>query len=232
KTNRIWEIDFLRGVAIIFMSLFHLLYDLSEFYKFNIDYTSGVIDLMGETSALMFITLTGISCSLSKNNLKRGLKILFFALTITIVTYIYDVNTYINFGILHLLGISILLHYLFRSLKTYQLLLAGTIIIIVGNIFSQLSVSTNYLIPFGLTSPYYAALDYYPLLPYFGVFLYGMVLKNVFYPQKRSLFKSTFNDNLINMLGRHSLFIYLTHQPVILAILFLQHKIGLLETFV
>jgi uncharacterized membrane protein len=96
KTNRIWEIDFLRGVAIIFMSLFHLLYDLSEFYKFNIDYTSGVVDLMGETSALMFITLTGISCSLSKNNLKRGLKILFFALTITIVTYIYDVNTYIN----------------------------------------------------------------------------------------------------------------------------------------
>ena len=47
ESNRIWEIDFLRGIAIILMSLFHLLYDLSEFYNYDINYTSGPVDIIG-----------------------------------------------------------------------------------------------------------------------------------------------------------------------------------------
>lgn len=110
ESNRIWEIDFLRGIAIILMSLFHLLYDLSEFYNYDINYTSGPVDIIGLTSAIMFIILTAISSSLSSNNLKRAAKILFFAYCITAITYFYDPQTFINFGILHLIGFSILLY--------------------------------------------------------------------------------------------------------------------------
>jgi len=229
EKNRIWEIDFLRGIAIILMSLFHLLYDLSEFYNFDIDYTAGLVDLIGLTSALMFITLTGISSSFSKSNLKRGIKILFVALIITAVTYIYDPATYINFGILHLIGISILLYSFFQKLSTPLLILSGILIIIIGNYLDNLSVTSNFGVPFGLTNSFYTALDYYPLFPYFGVFLLGVALKNVFYPTKHSLFKFSLPaDNHINKLGQHSLSIYLLHQPIILAILFLLHKMGVL----
>jgi len=225
EKNRIWEIDFLRGIAIILMSLFHLLYDLSEFYDFAIDYTTGIVDLIGLTSALMFITLTGISSALSRNNLKRGLKILFFALVITILTYIYDSATYINFGILHLIGISILLYGFFKKLSTPLLILLGVLIIIIGNLFDNITVKTNFLVPFGLTGSYYAALDYYPLFPYFGVFLLGMALKNILYREKRSVFNFSLPvNNPINTLGQHSLFIYLIHQPLILTVLFLLKK--------
>ncbi|MGI6225289.1 MAG: heparan-alpha-glucosaminide N-acetyltransferase [Peptococcales bacterium] len=229
RHNRIWEIDFFRGIAIILMSLFHLLYDLSEFYNFNIDYTTGIVDIIGLSSAIMFITLTGISSSLSKNNFKRAIKILFFAYIITALTYIYDPNTYINFGILHLIGVSILLYPFFKKLSPFLLLLLGLSIILMGNVFSNVTLAHNFLIPLGLTTSNYAALDYYPLFPYFGVFLWGIAMGRIFYPEKQSLFKfSPPAKNPISFLGRHSLFIYLTHQPVFLTLLFLLHRGNLL----
>jgi len=229
EKSRIWEIDFLRGIAIILMSLFHLLFDLSDFYAFDIDYTAGIVDFIGATSALMFITLTGISSSLSRNNLNRSLKILFFAYLITLVTYFYDPNTYINFGILHLIGFSIVLYSFFKRFRTLILIFIGLLIIILGNILDNITVSTNLFAPFGLTSATYASLDYYPLLPYFGVFILGMSLKNIFYLNKQSLFSfSPSPNNPISLLGQHSLLIYLIHQPIILAVLFIMHKVGLL----
>lgn len=228
KNTRIWEIDFLRGIAIILMSLFHLLYDLSEFYDYDIDYTTGIVDIIGLASALMFIALTGISSSLSKNNFKRAIRILFFAYCITAITYVYDANTFINFGILHLIGFSILLYKFFYRLNTPLLFLLAALIIFSGNILDKFTVNTNLLIPFGLTSPSYASLDYYPLFPYFGVFLLGMAFKNIFYREKRSLFNFSLpSKNPINLLGRNSLFIYLAHQPIFLAVLFLLNKIGI-----
>lgn len=228
RENRIWEIDFLRGIAIILMSLFHLLYDLSEFYNFSIDYTTGIVDLIGLSSAVMFIILTGISSSLSRSNFKRGAKILLFALMITIITYIYDPDTYINFGILHLIGISILLYSFFKTLNTPLLILLGTLFIVLGNFIGDITLTTNLLVPLGITNSTYAALDYYPLFPYFGVFLFGMALKSILYPQKRSIFSfSLSSNNPINFLGQKSLLIYLIHQPIILAVLFLMDKMGI-----
>ncbi|NLT95649.1 MAG: DUF1624 domain-containing protein [Clostridia bacterium] len=229
KKVRIWEIDFLRGIAIILMSIFHLLYDLSEFYDYDIDYNSGIVDIMGFSSALMFITLTAISSSFSRNNFKRAVKILFFAYCITGITYVYDSSTYINFGILHLIGFSILLYHFFNKFSSPVLILLGVLIIITGHYFDSFTVNTNLLTPFGLTGPNYKSLDYYPLFPYFGVFLLGMALKNIFYPQKRSIFKFSLSyKNPIIILGRHSLFIYLAHQPLFLAILFIMNKLNLL----
>ncbi|MFZ5944354.1 MAG: heparan-alpha-glucosaminide N-acetyltransferase [Bacillota bacterium] len=228
-SQRIWEIDFLRGVAIILMSLFHLLYDLSEFYGFNIDYTTGIVDLIGETSALMFILLTGISCALSRSNIRRGLKILFFAMIITVVTYIYDTDTYINFGILHLIGTSIFLYYVFKDLNSLWLIVIGTFIILLGNYFDGIAVNTNFFVPLGLTTAYYASLDFYPLFPYFGVFLYGVALRKIVYPSKKSIFNFSWEKSPVNSLGQHSLLIYLTHQPVFLVLLVLMQRLGLIS---
>ncbi|KJS21807.1 MAG: hypothetical protein VR72_08715 [Clostridiaceae bacterium BRH_c20a] len=228
KQRRIWEIDLLRALAIILMSYFHLIYDLSEFYDFNIDYTRGIIYFIGKTSALIFIVLTGFSCSLSSNNLKRGIKVIFFALIISGVTYLYDYKTYINFGILHLLGTSILLYLLFKKLKPPSLLFLGTLLLFFGKVTNALTISNNFLVPFGITSPYYTALDYYPLLPYLGVFLYGIALRKILYPERSSLFKISFWSKPLELLSNNSLLIYLIHQPILLGILFILKKLLLL----
>lgn len=228
KINRIWEIDFLRGVAIILMALFHLFYDLKEFYGYNFEYQTGIIYYIGKLSALMFIMLTGISCSFSKNNLKRGIRVLFYALIITIVTYIYDPNTYVNFGILHFLATCIILYKFFRPLNNLALFSLGTLIILTGYIINQFSVSSNIFVPFGLTSDNYTSLDYYPLFPYLGVFLYGIAIKSLLYPANKSLLNPYFNFKPINFFGKHSLFIYLIHQPIIIGLLKVLDLIGLI----
>lgn len=218
--KRIGEIDFLRGIAIILMITFHLLYDLKEFCGWEfINYKKGPVFFIGKTSALMFITITAISCSLSRNNIKRGLKILFFALIITVVTYFYDPKNYINFGILHFLGISVLLFPFFNRFPSYLLAFLAILSIILGNLFADLNLSHNYLLAFRLTSSTYQSLDYYPLFPYLGAFLGGMILKRIFYPKNKSLVKINLENNFISFLGRHSLVIYLSHQPIFLLII-------------
>ena len=88
--KRFWEIDFLRGLAIIMMILFHLLYDLTYFGEYNLNVHSGFWLYFGRMTATIFILLVGISLTLSfsraekKQNakkkvyqkyLKRGLKV-------------------------------------------------------------------------------------------------------------------------------------------------------------
>src|SRR5690606_12516153 len=95
------------------------LYDLKEFYGFPIDYNEGFYYYIGKTSGILFIVLSAISCSLSANNLKRGLKILAWAASITVASHLYDPEFGIKYGILHFLGTSILLFPLFRNLNIY-----------------------------------------------------------------------------------------------------------------
>ena len=83
ENRRIWEIDFLRAVAIILMAAFHTIYDLNEFAGMNVEYLNGFWYWEGKTSALLFIFLAGISSGLSKNTVRRGIKVLVFAMAIT-----------------------------------------------------------------------------------------------------------------------------------------------------
>ncbi|KAB2950941.1 DUF1624 domain-containing protein [Heliorestis acidaminivorans] len=226
--RRIWEIDLLRGIAIILMVLFHLLYNLKEFYGFNIDYQSGIIFFIGKASALLFIILTGISCSFSKNNFQRGLKILFYAFLITFVTYLFDSERFITFGILHFLAISIFLYIFVKNLDIFSLFIIGSLVILIGYMVGQVSISHNYFLMFGLTSSSYMSFDYYPLLPYFGVFLYGVALKKILYPSYESVLPIVWNIKPLGYLGRKSLYIYLIHQPILLVFLSLMEQVNLL----
>jgi uncharacterized membrane protein len=219
--KRVWEIDFLRGIALILMIIFHIAWDLNEFYNFPIEYSSGYMYCVGKAAAFLFIVITGISCTFSKNNFKRAIKILLVAMGITAATFIYDNETFIIFGILHFLGISILLYPLIEKRNKVFLLLFGTIVIIAGQILLTIPMTHNFFLPFGLTSPDYYPLDYFPLLPYFGLFLYGVFLAKVFYPIKRSIFNFELPKNPISFFGKHTLVIYVLHQPIILAVLYL-----------
>ena len=230
--SRIWEIDFLRGLAIVLMVGYHLLYDLGDFVGikkflgFSTDLSSPAWLIAQNFFAGLFVVLSGISSTFSRNNFRRCVKFAVVALLITAVTYLFDPASAILFGIIHCLAVSVLIYALTFQRTRPTTRAAWGAVVLSGAFFMPalrklLAVKTNWLIPFGLFSPSFASLDYFPLIPWFGIFLIGTALGEWIYAQPKSLLHRQLPDNPINWCGRHSLLIYLIHQPLILAILYL-----------
>jgi len=224
KKERAWELDLLRGIALLLMIIFHVVFDLRDIYSYPVYYDRGIFYYVGKVSAILFMLISGISCSFSRSNVKRGIRVLLIAMVITLATYLFDPGLIIKFGILHFLGISMILFPLFNGLNKYFIFIIATLIIIVGNFFSTLTVPFEYLFPIGLMSSSFTSSDYYPLLPWFGVFLYGVAFSKIIYREKKSVFNFKVKDNPLLFMGRHTLAVYLIHQPLILLILNLIFK--------
>lgn len=218
RTNnkRIWEIDFLRGIALILMIIFHLVYDLKEFFEYNLSYNQGVYMYIGKISGSLFILISAVSCSFSRNNFKRAGKFLGVAVIITLVSSMHNPAYSIKFGIMHFLGMSILLYPVLAKQNKYLLAILGTAIIGLGQYFGPIPATNNYLFLFNLTSTTWVSTDYYPLFPWFGVFIYGIILGKVFYSWNEGLNSRVYRNNIIVFLGRHTLVVYLIHQPLLL----------------
>ena len=236
--NRIWEIDFIRGIAIILMVIFHLIVDLKDFYAYPINYLTGFWYLEGKSSAILFMLISGVSSTLGRSSPLYGSKIFAWGMFLTVVTYIYNPSNYILFGILHFLGISLLSARFMRRLPTSWLFMISCAAIAIGIFFSERFVTNPYLFPIGLITSTFISLDYYPIFPWYGVFLFGVMLGKIIYADKKrfglcqaSQMQSGFLGSLLLVrpvkliiwLGQHSLAVYLTHQPILLALLYLLH---------
>lgn len=227
SSQRIWEIDYIRGTAIILMIAFHTVVDLTDFFSYNISYLSGFWFYIGKLSALLFILTAGISSTLNnKTLLKHGFKVLLCGMILTIITYIYNPSTYIRFGILHLLGCSIMSYTFLSSLRAIWLLMAGMILFVIGYAFTPAIVASPYLLPLGLVTSSFASIDYYPLIPWYGIFLVGAAGGKMLYGKRNSIVPQAFAPSLklIIYLGKRSLLIYLIHQPILLVILYSIHR--------
>jgi len=238
--KRFWEIDFFRGIAIIMMVIYHSVYDLSSFGHYNINATSGFWLYFARTTANIFIFLVGVSLYISyiktekrtKNKrtlyikyFKRGLKIFCWGLIITGVTWFLYGKGYVIFGILHLIGISIILAFPFLKLRFWNFPL-GILCIILGAYLKGLTFNFQWLLWLGFKPMNFYSIDYFPLLPWFGVILLGIFFGNLFYrDDSRKFYLIDFSYfNLVkafSFLGKHSLLIYLIHQPLIIAVLYL-----------
>jgi len=231
RRPRIWELDFLRGAAIILMVLYHLGFDLTEFcgirsllgIRFNI-FSRGIAAAQ-LVFAGVFIVLCGISSTLTRSNVRRALKILAVAVAVTVVTYFFNASSAIYFGILHCLGISILIYGLtLQKTGAVASAAAGAFVLVLSvalsAVMKDVFVGFDWLMPFGITSGTFSSYDYFPLLPWFGVFLLGTALGKSVYARKRSVIAARLPETFINAAGRHSLLIYIIHQPVIIGILY------------
>ena len=219
KSNRIWEIDFIRGIALLLMIFFHIMYDLGDIYGYPVNYESGVIWVIGRVSAILFIIISGLSSTLSRNNPKRGLKVFAAALAISIVTYIAGRDYLIKFGILHFLGVSMMIYPLLNKAGSLELIVGGVLSLLAGNLISKVKVQSGLLFPVGLTNKYFYSADYYPVFPWIGVYIFGIVAGRFLYKERKSLFSFSMKDNPLLFLGRHTFMIYLIHQPLIIIIL-------------
>lgn len=211
---------------------YHLLYDLGDFVGlkkflfFSTDLTTPSWLIAQNFFAGLFVVLSGISSNLSRNNIRRFLKFLVVALLITAATYIFDRSSVILFGIIHCLAISVLIHcLLFQKTKQATRAIWGSLILLTGFFMpalrKALAISSDWLLPLGFHSPSFASFDYFPLIPWFGVFLIGTALGRWFYAEKKSLIRQPLPETFINWCGCHSLLIYLLHQPIIIGIFYL-----------
>lgn len=238
QKGRFWELDLVRGAAVVMMVMFHLAYDLSFFGVYEFDIYSGFWFYFARITASIFILLAGISLALiaskfgSKqgNDLpieffKRGMKIFSIGLVITAATYLLIGKGFIVFGILHFIGLSIILAYPFLSLKKLNAVM-GIIIIAAGLYLQNLAFGFPWLLWLGLAPRSFYTVDYFPLLPWFGLILIGICLGDELYGgyrrrvELRDLSNSAF-VRLMAFLGRNSLAIYLIHQPFLISVLYL-----------
>jgi uncharacterized membrane protein len=232
RHERIWEIDFLRGVAIILMVCYHLLFDLGEFvgvktflgWSTDLSKTAWIIAQF--FFAGLFVVLSGTSSTLSRNNIRRGLRLLAVSLLVSVATYIFDKSSAVYFGILQFLAVSMLIYgAAFEKAKANVCAAAGAAVLGLGAALPwlkrALAVRTDWLMPLGLHSPSFSAFDYFPLIPWFGIFLMGAVLGKTLYASKRSLLPWRLPSTFVNFAGRYSLVIYIVHQPVIMGVLYL-----------
>lgn len=227
KTNqkRIWEIDLARGILIILMIILHILFNLEYFYKVPINYSYGFVNIVRVIVASSFILISGVSTSFSKNSFKRGLMVFFVAIIITIITYIFDNDAYIIFGILHMLGVCMMISPILKRFNISRLFILLIILILINHMIFKIQIKNNYFFMLGLRNEDFISLDYYPLLPWSSIFIVGILLNKIIYKKKKSIFSFQIKDNFISFLGRNSLLVYIVHQPIILVVMFLFSKL-------
>lgn len=242
--TRFWEVDAARGVAIIMVVLYHLIYDLDTFGGYGVESTSGFWGVFADVTAFIFVFLVGVSLSISSSKakatglpgrdsfgkyLKRGVRIFAYGMLITLAFWAFGLGGAVIFGILHLIGVSIVLAYPFRNLGVLNMVFGALLVILGLYIGAQGFVVDGapgiMLAPLGVIPADLLMPDYRPLLPWFGVVLFGLVAGDAIYggesPRRKpgkSSPRSTVSGPL-GFLGRHSLFIYLVHQPILIATL-------------
>lgn len=227
SNTRIWELDALRGLCILGMVAVHGIYDATELYGLlNWTYPP-IFLLLKDWGGIAFLLLSGVCTTLGSRSVRRGLVVLACGFGLTAVTAagyvlgLIDGSLVITFGVLHCLGFSMILWRLCRNLTGRNLVLLGTALAALGFFFRDMTVETAWLIPLGLVPPDFAAADYFPLLPNFGFFLLGAALGRRLYLEKVTRFpgKTGPLGRFLGCCGRHSLTIYLLHQPVLLLVL-------------
>lgn len=216
--KRIWELDALRGICILGMVFIHLLYDLNVTFPLP-------LKLLKDWGGCIFLLLSGLCVTLGHRPIKRGLIVLGCGMICTLVTWgmyalgMSPVGIVIWFGVLHCLGACMLLWPVFKKLPSFALGILAAIFIALGFYFQSVRVSFPWLVPLGIRFSGFTSSDYFPLLPHLGFFLLGAVIGKLLYSKKQSLFPNAPNFRFLCFCGRHSLAIYLLHQPILYGIL-------------
>lgn len=251
--KRIWELDFLRGFAIIMMVFDHIMYDFKSFKMFFSNFNqvdNSVFNWLRELGILywysdlrffghfvflsIFMLVSGVSFTFSKSNLSRGLKLSVVALLITLITFIVErtlsFDALIIFGIIHLYALSILITYVLRKIIKSEIVIMLIAFAIIGYGLSFEFWSIRYMSIFNFSDlpeiiiglKGYGA-DYFGLVPYLGIILLGTVIGKQFYSYKTSLIPSVniSEKNIFMIAGRKSLIIFITHQIILIALVYL-----------
>lgn len=234
--NRLAWIDFLRGVAVLSMVCFHAAFDAALFGA-ELPWLFGTVGTLWQLSiGCTFVALSGFCAGLSRRPLRHAITLLCCGFLATLVTTLFLPSEQIRCGVLTCLGLCGLVVAAVRKLpkQPKRPILAAVVCLALFLIFyhlqdgylgfGKLSVSVpsalyqsscGYVL--GLPSPHFFSGDYYPLLPWVFLYLCGYFLCGT----KPKFAKIRFHSQLLKpilFLGRHSLAVYLVHQPILMAV--------------
>ncbi len=238
-SRRIHLLDEIRGFAIVCMVFFHAFYTMSFMFRWEIGSVLLEFFMPAEPFfAALFILISGISSHLSHSNALRGARLAAVAALLTLVTVLLDklfgmTGSAIYFGILHLLSAGMLLYAAidryFEKIPAWvtapvcALLFAFTYNAQYGTLgFGAISVELPdelvgqmAMYPFFTNARGFVSSDYFPIFPWIFIFFVGAALGRYFKQGKIPEFFYRSHFKPFAYCGRHSLVIYLAHQPII-----------------
>jgi uncharacterized membrane protein len=239
KSPRILLIDTLRGVALIAMATYHFSWDLEFFgYLDPGTATSGFFKIYARSIASSFLFLAGVSLVLAhgrgirwKSFWKRFAIVAGAAAAISVATYIAFPNEWIYFGILHNIAVSSVIGVLFLRLPLAIGIAVPIVIVaamiadasIVPGILSSPVFDTRWLSWLGFADLPPRSNDYVPLFPWLAALLAGVAIARIAIARGWNVKLAGIQrrDTLLAKAGRHSLIVYLVHQPVLIGLVYL-----------
>jgi len=234
--KRLHFLDALRGFTLINMIAFHCLWNLVYLFGVKADWYVGTPGYLWQQAICWtFIVLSGFCRNFSRNPLKRGLTVFGGGILVTAATCLVMPESRIVFGVLTCIGscmivmiplekwlkkipaeaglaVSFGLFLLLRNISSGSLGFESLVICPLPA-FLYRNLLTAYL---GFPHPGFFSTDFFPLFPWFFLFMSGYFLFHCL--EKRSLNERLFARGqvpVLNWLGRHSLIVYLLHQPVL-----------------
>jgi len=239
KQRHFW-IDNIRAIAMISMIIFHAVWDLVYLYGMDWNwYRSDMAFVWQQSICWTFILLSGFCWSFSRNPLKQGLMVSAGGLIVTAVTLIFSYDSRVIFGVLNLIGASALLLIPFRKYFDKISAMSGFVLtfLLFGFTYGinnrnlgffgielvelPWDLYKNLLTAFiGFPDPWFYSTDYFSLLPWTFLYFAGYFLHRM-WEEKGCRWKGCLDKKLplLTWLGKHSLIIYMLHQPIIYGIL-------------
>jgi uncharacterized membrane protein len=230
---RIAAIDAARGAALIGMAIYHLSWDLAYFHLAPVDLpATPPMRLFSHAVAGAFLVLAGISLALAHRNgvrwrpfWRRLALVVGAAALVTGATYFFAPDETVFFGILHCIAAASLLAAPLMRMNPWAALAVGAACLIAPLLFASALFNPPPLVWLGLGTVPPDTLDWRPLLPWSGCVFVGLALTRL---NMRALIGSSLAQwrpkvraaRALAWAGRHSLAIYLIHQPILFAILF------------
>lgn len=241
--------DAVRGIAILAMIVHHTMYDIEDIFNHTIHIwpipgaflESTFFEWFRQPFTWAFIVLAGISCRFSHNNWLRAVKILAVAMALTLFTWAAMPSELIVFGILHFMGVAILLfaftgRLLDKIPKPVAAVLWSVLFILTfwtpdsyfvgiphlfGFTVTGWPTTHNYLFALGIPSQDFFSADYFPLMPWFFLFMLGTLIGTPIREHRLPEKFYTAKVPFFAFVGRHTLGLYIIHQPIVYSILWL-----------
>lgn len=240
EKKRYYILDSLRGITLISMMLYHAVWDLV--YIFGVDmpwYQSEAAFVWQQSICWTFILLSGFCWSMGRKKLKRALVVLGASVLISAVTLLFMPENRVLFGVLSAIGTGMLLMIpldkVFRRINPYVgiLVSAGLFVVTRGVNDGFLgfgdwricalpeawyaNLFTAYL---GFPAADFWSTDYFSVIPWLFLYWTGYFLYMIFEKADWLKYLAGFRIRSLEWIGRHSLILYMIHQPVIYGVLY------------
>ena len=229
SVDRVAGVDAIRGFALCLMFVYHFAFDLRLYGVIAADFENGPFWLGFRALIVsMFMALVGVSLVLAdragapaSHFWRRVAVIGGCALAVTAASWLTFPRSFIYFGILHCIAVaSVLAWPLVR--RPSSALIVGCAVVVAGLALSHPMFDARPLSVFGFVAHKPITEDYVPLAPWGGVVLIGIALGNVLASQSfGAIAPLAAAPAWLRWLGRHSLAVYMVHQPILLGVLWL-----------